>query len=201
MSNSQTIGSIVLIGATGAGKSSVGKQLARLLDWPLVELDDLRKRWYPEFGLTPEKEAEAYERGGLPELVYLWKPYEILSVERVMREHGKRTVIAFGGGQAVYVDPHQVERARAALSSASRVILLQPFEDSSRNLDVLRKRLHEVDFVDEVADVDAFVRDFTPILQMQLQSESMAQLATEMIVTGQSSPEELARHILATNPD
>lgn len=201
MSNSQTIGSIVLIGATGAGKSSVGKQLARLLDWPLVELDDLRKRWYPEFGLTPEKEAEAYGRGGLPELVYLWKPYEILSVERVMREHGKRTVITFGGGQAVYVDPHQVERARAALSSASRVILLQPFEDSSRNLDVLRKRLHEVDFVDEVADVDAFVRDFTPILQMQLQSESMAQLATEMIVTGQSSPEELARHILATNPD
>lgn len=190
--------SIVLIGPTGSGKSSVGKELAATLDWPLVELDDLRKQWYPEFGLPTEAESEAVARGGLLELIATWKPYELQSVERVITEYPTRTVIAFGGGQSVYVDSAQIERARAALSVAGRVILLLPSDDRDTCLRILQDRLRHEPVFAEAADPEAFLRDFTPILKMQIQSESNVLLATEIIVTGQSTPHELAHHIAAT---
>lgn len=191
-------GSIVLIGPTAVGKSAVGRALADLLGWPLVELDDLRSTWYPEFGLDPEVERTAMEQGGLLELVAAWKPYELLSVERVMKENPTNTVIAFGGGQSVYVDPEQIQRAKVALEPASRVILLEPAEYGEESMRILLDRLKDEPFVTEQANPEEFLRAFSPVLKMQLQSESNRQLATELIVTGHFSPEELAQHIIAT---
>lgn len=191
-------GSIVLIGPTGVGKTAVGIELSKLLGWSIVELDDLRSQWYPEFGLNPEVEHRAMEQGGLRELVKAWKPYELLSVERVMREYPTNTVITFGGGQSVYVDENQIQRAKTALNAASRVILLLPTDHGQDSMRVLQERLRNVPFVTEQANPDEFLRAFSPILKMQLQSESNAQLATEMIVTGRSTPKELAQHIHTT---
>ena len=191
-------GSIVLIGPTGVGKSAVGRALAMELGWELIELDELRSVWYPEFGLDAEGERDAWQRGGLPELVATWKPYELLSVERVMREHPTRTVIAFGGGQSVYVDQAMVARARSALGQASRVILMLPSEQGQVSLEILHERLRNVPFVTDQPDAEGFLRAFDPILKMQLQCESNRLLATELIITGHSSPQELARHILTT---
>lgn len=193
-----TIGSIVLIGPTGVGKSAVGAILAAKLGWPLVELDEMRAHWYPEFGLDQEGERDAWERGGLPELVATWKPYELLSVERVLAEHPTNTVIAFGGNQSVYVDPEMIERAKEALQAASRVILLMPSGKGEESVRMLQDRLRGLPFVREQSDPDALIRDFMPVLQMQMQSESNTQLATEMIVIGRSTSEELARHIATT---
>lgn len=188
----------MLIGPTGVGKSAVGSALSGMLGWPLVELDDLRSQWYPEFGLDPEVEHRAMEQGGLRELVKAWKPYELQSVERVMRENPTKTVITFGGGQSVYVDPEQVGRAKAALSVASRVILLLPADHGQDSMQILQQRLRNVPFVTDQPNPDEFLRAFSPILKMQLQSESNSQLATEMIVTGHSTPQELAQHIHTT---
>lgn len=190
--------SIVLIGPTGVGKTAVGQKLSALLDWNLVELDELRSAWYPEFGLDAEGEREAGERGGLPELVATWKPYELMSVERVVAEHLTRTVIAFGGGQSVYDDDDMIQRASTALSQVGRVILLLPSEHGDESMVVLHERLRSVPFVTKQENPESFLRAFTPILKMQLLSESNRQLATEMIVTGHSTPEEIARHIATT---
>lgn len=192
------VGSIVLIGPTGVGKSVVGKALAKNLDWPLVELDDLRSTWYPEFGLDPEMERNAMAQGGLLELVAAWKPYELLSVERVMREYPTNTVIAFGGGQSVYVDEKHIQRAKTSLQAASRVILMQPLEHGEDSMHLLLDRMRNIPFVTQQKSPEEFLRAFAPILKMQLQSESNRLLATELIVTGHSTPEELAHHIVAT---
>lgn len=191
-------GSIVLIGPTGVGKSAVGSALAAALDWPLVELDALRSSWYPEFGLDPDTERQAMEHTGLLDLVAGWKPYELLSVERVMKENPRNTIIAFGGGQSVYADPEQVQRAKAVLEVASRVILMEPSGHAEESLGILQDRLRNVPYVTEQKDPEEFVRAFAPVLAMQLQSESNRQLATEIIITGRSTPEELANHIVAT---
>lgn len=196
-----TDASIVLIGPTGSGKSSVAVVLAELLGWPVVELDDLREAWYPEFGLNPEDERAARERGGLLELIATWKPYELLSVERVMKEHLTGTVIAFGGGQSVYAKEEDILGVKEALSVAGRVILLLPSDDPDTCLEILRDRMRHEEFVQQQGDPEALVRDFTPILKTQIQSESNTRLATELIVTGQSTPEEIARHILTIAND
>lgn len=194
----ENTGSIVLIGPTGVGKSALGKALAELLHWPLVELDELRSTWYPEFGLDVAGEEAAWNRGGLLELVATWKPYELLSVERVMREHPVNTIIAFGGGQSVFVDPEMIHRAKTALAAASRVILLLPAESRDESIHILLDRLRNEPFVTQQAQPEEFLRSFQPILKMQLQSESNVTLATELIITGQSGPTELARHIQTT---
>lgn len=191
-------GSIVLIGPTGVGKTTVGMLLAEKLQWGFIELDDLRSTWYPEFGLDPEVERRAMVQGGLLELVAAWKPFELLSVERVMKENPVETVIAFGGGQSVYVNDEMLARAQQALDAASRVILLLPTDHGPESMAVLQDRLRSVDFVTEQENPDEFLRAFAPILKMQLQSESNTKLATELIVTGHSTPEELVSHILTT---
>lgn len=176
----------------------MGRVLANDFGWDLIELDELRSAWYPEFGLDADGERDAWHRGGLPELVATWKPYELLSVERVMREHPVRTVIAFGGGQSVYGDDEMIVRAKAALAVAGRVILLLPSEHADESLPILHERLRTVPFVTGQHDAEAFLHAFDPILKLQLQSESNRLLATELIITGHSSPEELARHIATT---
>lgn len=180
----------------------MGKELAETLGWELADLDDLRAAWYPEFGLDPATERDAWERGGLPELVATWKPYELMSVQRVMREHPTRTVVAFGGGQSVYVGEEMVAAAKEALAVASRVILLIPSEHPDESMRILQDRLRDIPFVAGQPDREAFVRDVAPLLKMQLQSESNRMLATEIIITGHSSPTELAQHIATTmNPE
>ena len=201
MAKTEPTGSIVLIGPTGSGKSSVARELASLLDWPMIELDEQRAAWYPEFGLTPDVERAAHEQGGLLELIATWKPYELLSVERVMRENPERTVIAFGAGQSVYATEADIERAKIALAVASRVILLLPSDDPDTCLATLQDRMSNDLFVTQQPDPEALVRDFTPILKTQIRSESNARLATEVIVTGKSTPLEVARHIMATSGD
>lgn len=190
--------SIVLIGPTGVGKSAVGRELAALLGWNMVELDELRSVWYPEFGLDAEAERDAWKRGGLPELVATWKPYELRSVQRVMQEHPTESVIAFGGGQSVYVDEAMIAAAKETLYPASRVILLLPSEHGDESMHILHERLRRIPFVTDQPDPEGFLRAFSPILKMQLQSESNRILATEIIITGHSTPEELARHIATT---
>lgn len=176
----------------------MGKELAGLLGWELVDLDDLRASWYPEFGLDPATESDAWERGGLPELIATWKPYELMSVQRVMREHPTQAVVAFGGGQSVYVDEGMVAAAKEALSAASRVILLVPSEHPDESMAILQDRLRDIPYVAGQPDREAFLRAFAPMLKMQLQSESNRMLATEMIITGHSTPAELAQHIATT---
>jgi hypothetical protein len=63
-------------------------------------------------------------------------------------------------------------------------------------LHILQDRLRDIPFVAGQPDPESFLRAFAPILQMQLQSESNRLLATEIIITGHSTPAELAQHIV-----
>lgn len=190
---------MVLIGPIGSGKSSVGRKLAEILGWGFVELDDLRDAWYPEFGIDRNAERDAWKRGGLVGLTAFWKPFEVQSVERVMREHPTDTVIALGGGQSVYEDEAQFARVKAALGAASRVILLLPTENPEKAMDVLRSRLRGDETIRPPGDVDAFLRDISPLIAQQLVSASNQLLATEVVVTGHMSTGEVARHIATTH--
>jgi XRE family aerobic/anaerobic benzoate catabolism transcriptional regulator len=77
---------IALLGLRGAGKSSVGRELARLLEVPLVELD---QRVEECAGLSL---AELFELHG-PEA---FRRFEAEALERVLAE-GERLVLATGG--------------------------------------------------------------------------------------------------------
>lgn len=189
--------SIVLIGPSASGKSTVGRRLAHMLAWEFVDLDLLRDTWYPEFGIDRDAEQQALERGGFPALVSYWKPFELRSVERVLQEHPVNTVIAFGGGQSVYVEEADIRKAEGALSAASSVVLLMPDEIPERSIDILmeRTRVHP-EIVKVVDDIEAMLTDFRPVVQEQLASESNRRLATDIVITGEDDAEAVAMRVL-----
>jgi shikimate kinase len=75
---------VVLIGAPGAGKTRLGKRIARLLDVPFVDTD---KRIVAEHGPI----AQIFEVHGEPR-------FRQIEREHVARALGEHAVVALGGG-------------------------------------------------------------------------------------------------------
>ncbi len=91
---------IALLGLRGAGKSTVGRELARLLEVPLVELD---QRVEEAAGLSL---SELFDLHG-PEA---FRRFEAEALERVLSE-GERVVLATGGSLVTHASTF--ERLRA----------------------------------------------------------------------------------------
>lgn len=179
--------SIVLIGPSGVGKTTVGKLLGNHLGMTFLDLDDLRERYYDDFGIDRTAEREAYGRDGLAGIISYWKPFEVLSVERVLREYPQEHVIAFGAGQSVYRTADQARRVASALAPFRHVILLLPSEDLERTLEVLMGRIAN----DPEGPDGATVAAFLPILREHVESESNRSLATSVVITGTQPPDAI----------
>jgi XRE family aerobic/anaerobic benzoate catabolism transcriptional regulator len=80
-------GRIALIGLRGAGKSTLGEQLARELDVPFIELDRVIEQ---EAGLPLAELFSLYGQGG-------YRRFEQRCLERVVKEFPK-AVLSVGGG-------------------------------------------------------------------------------------------------------
>ncbi|MEZ5975267.1 MAG: shikimate kinase [Planctomycetota bacterium] len=92
---------VALVGLRGAGKSSVGRELARLLECPFVELD---RRIEERSGLSI---AEIFDLSG----VETWRRLEREELERVLAG-GQRQVLATGG--SIVTAPATFARLRDA---------------------------------------------------------------------------------------
>jgi shikimate kinase len=91
---------VYLVGFMGAGKSSVGRELASLLEWDLVDLDSEIEHAQ---GMSIR---EIFEKVGEPE----FRKIERDTLKRVSRRTD--TVIALGGG--AYIDPENQAIAESA---------------------------------------------------------------------------------------
>ena len=110
---------IALLGLRGAGKSTVGRELARLLEVPLVELD---QRVEEAAGLSL---SELFDLHG-PEA---FRRFEAEALERVLAE-GERVVLATGGSLVTH------ERTFERLRATCRTVWLraEPVEHFQRVL-------------------------------------------------------------------
>lgn len=84
---------VVLIGPMGAGKTRIGKRVAKLLEVPFIDTD---KRIVAEFGPIPALFAEHGEAH--------FRALERTAVAQALTEHG---VVSLGGGAPMDVDTHR----------------------------------------------------------------------------------------------
>ncbi|MFW5657975.1 MAG: shikimate kinase [Bacteroidota bacterium] len=87
---------IFLVGFMGSGKTTIGRQLARLLDYRFIDMDDLIvKNEEMDIPAIFEKKGESYFRGKEQNLLHELK-------------HLKNVVISTGGGVPCYFDNMKV---------------------------------------------------------------------------------------------
>lgn len=143
---------IILIGPMSVGKSTLAKKLARKLDVPRVELDDVRQRFYSEIGYNEKFASEIVGKEGMMGLIQYWKPFEVHAVERALTEY-KNCVMDFGADHSVYEDPVLFERVEKALKPYKFVFLILPSPDLDRSVEILNQRFSDL-LINEVGKID-----------------------------------------------
>lgn len=130
---------IILIGAMGAGKSTIGRLLAQKLNLSQVSMDRLRWNYYAEVGWSKEKQQEIAEKEGFAGVYRYWKQYDLYAVERLLDEH-TNCVIDFGAGHSIYEEDEDLERAGELLAPYTNVILLLPSPNLAESVAILEQR-------------------------------------------------------------
>ncbi|WP_019506057.1 shikimate kinase [Pleurocapsa sp. PCC 7319] len=130
---------IILIGAMGAGKSTIGQLLAQKLDLPQISMDRLRWKYYEEIGWSKEKQKQIAENEGFAGVYHYWKQYDLHAVERLLNEY-QDCVIDFGAGHSIYERDEDFERVRELLAPYANIVLLIPSPDLDESVAILRQR-------------------------------------------------------------
>lgn len=173
---------IILIGPPKAGKTTVGRVLARRLGMPFYDLAPDSVRYYEAAGGLSQDARSAWQEGGFEGQYRYMRPYEAAAVEGGLTDHPDH-VIELGALQATYDDAALRGRVRAALRGQS-VVLLLPSPDVGESLRALEDRRNE-----RSADVifpEHFVRH-----------PSSRRLAKQIVYTKGRTPEQTADDVIA----
>ncbi len=143
---------IILIGPMSVGKSTLAKKLAKQLDVPRIELDEVRQRFYTEIGYDEQFASEIVGKEGMMGLINYWKPFQVHAVERALKEY-KNCVMDFGAGHSVYEDQEMFQRVDQALKPHNYVIHILPSPDIDRSVEIVNQRFSEM-LINEVGKID-----------------------------------------------
>lgn len=184
--------SIILIGPSKAGKSTVSKRLAEMTKWKGVDLDRLRWDYYAEVGYDAEKAKAIRAEGGLEAIAVYWKLFDPHAVARILEDHSYNHVIAFGAGHSVYDDDQQFAQVQQLLTPFPHIILLLPSPDSDESLKIFRQRLNQ-------DDPELSAESVNTIMEFEdyfLHHPSNASLATMTLYTAGKSVDATCQEII-----
>ena len=179
---------IVLIGPSKTGKTTLSKLLAECLNMPLAELDDLRWSYYAEIGYDPDYAQRLRQEKGFAAVAAYWKPFDIHGVERVIAEHAG-SVISFGAGHSFYDDEAMFARAKRALASVKHVILVLPSPSVEESMEILTERLR--------VEIPGVKGDILDLNELFMRHHSNLDLATMTVYTKGKSPDVTCQEIIA----
>ena len=182
----------VVIGAPGAGKSTVGALLAGLTGRVFVDADEHAGPSYARVGWSVARLRELAEQVGFTRAHAEFEPALTAAVVDLVAAHPD-AVLALGAGHTHLVDPGLFSQVAAALQAADHVVALRPSPDLAASRQVLRARCAaskghdwQVDGVDWLARWLGDGRD--------------EQLATHVVHTAGEQAPATARRIAALIP-
>jgi len=179
---------IILIGPVKAGKSTVAALLGQQLEMPVFDFDEQRWQYYEEIGYDKDMAQTIREEQGVAALAEYWKPFDIYTVERVLKAFPAGYVIAFGAVHSFYADDVLFARAKKALAPFRNVILLLPSADEEESIRILRQRLL-------IKRPDLNVEEMIALDRMFIEHHSNYDLAKIIVYNMGQSPHETCDEI------
>ena len=169
---------IILSGPIGVGKSTQAKLLGKELGQPVCVYDEVKDNYRYKIGLSKEKSLAINAEHGVYAMLEYMNEFKSKILEPIINDHPGH-IIDLGAGAHSFDEPHQVERARRAFSSAKVILLLLPSNDLETNIKSLPG-------LKENYEVNTF-------LMMHPTNELFA---TKTIYTLNKSPEEVLQDIM-----
>lgn len=124
---------IILTGPIGAGKSTQAKLLSKELGRPVCVYDEVKDNYRYKIGLSREKAHAINAEHGVYAMLQYMNEFKSQILEPIIEDHPGH-IIDLGAGAHSFDEPHQVERARQAFSSAEEILLLIPSTDLATNI-------------------------------------------------------------------
>ncbi len=179
---------LILIGPTGAGKSTLGLLLAARLNLPSVSMDGVAEPYYDECDFSIAVFQKLRSEQGFLKTHRQWEPVRVHAIERVLSACG-RVVLDLGAGHTHYEDPMMFDRVRQAIVPCPNVILLLPSADLDRSVRLLKERCKEERGGD-------WVRDGYDFIEHWVKDSCNHDLATLTVFTEGKTPTETCDDIL-----
>ena len=120
--------SIILIGPSGAGKTTVSEELSKMLNLRILCLDRIARQ-YRERGFTTKFKNNDEFNANLIKM-------QIERVEKI----GRPGIANFGAGHSVYEDMQIFAFVKKLLSKFKNIVLLLPSQDIEEALNILKER-------------------------------------------------------------
>jgi len=129
---------IILIGPMNVGKSHISELLSQKLKKPHIKIDDIRFKYYEEIGYDQKKvERLGKEKGFFDGVYRYWKPFELHSIKRILKDFSD-CIFDFGGGHSVYEDAAMLAEAKELLADFKNVILLLPTANHEESMNFFK---------------------------------------------------------------
>jgi hypothetical protein len=180
---------LILIGPTGAGKSTLGLLLADRLNLPSVSMDEIADPYYNECNFGIDVFQKLRTEQGFLKTYRQWEPVRVHAIERVLSECG-HVVLDLGAGHTHYENPVMFDRVRQAILPCPNVVLLLPCVDLDRSVRLLRERCRSEREVDWIHDGYDFIEHW-------VKDSCNHDLATLTIFTEGKIPMETCEEIIA----
>ena len=117
--------SIILIGPMHVGASLIAEELSDKCKLPIVDVNKLRKVFFPKFGYDVKKAEEAKARGGVKGYLDYQKQFEANLACYVLDTFlTKPSIVVFGAGFTVYKDKGLFNEVQDAMHPYKNVINL-----------------------------------------------------------------------------
>ncbi|QKE84020.1 shikimate kinase [Arthrobacter sp. NEB 688] len=179
---------MVLTGPAGAGKTTVGREVASVVERPFVDLDAVAEEYYAEAGWSLARLRTRIAAVGRRAAETEWEPARAHAVVRAAADH-PGSVLALGAGHTCYTDAGRLATVRAALRRSADVVRLLPSPDRDTSLRVLRHRC--------LTGKDrSWVIDGHDFLAQWLDDPAAQLLSTRTVYTGGETVADTARLLL-----
>lgn len=130
---------IILLGPIGAGKTTIGKMIAKKLSIPFYSLDEEEQRYTVPVGYdVAQYDLMKEQQGPFPAYEYA-RGFFDEAVVRFLAAHNDG-VFDVGGGHPVVPDPQKQKRINDALKPYANIIFLMPTQNVEESMKILHKR-------------------------------------------------------------